>query len=116
MKRTFFKIVNLIKKRKIMKFHKTPDLKYMGKIGSTEDFIFPSGLLQKNLKKFLVIYLIKIHFHEFFRMSIKAIKNCGESWTFSPNGIFLFLETIYVVILMKKSIWKITNALMLTFG
>ena len=37
-----------------------------------------------------------------------------SNWTLSPYGIFfiIFLETIYVVILMKKSIWEITNALM----
>ena len=36
-----------------------------------------------------------------------------SNWILSQYGIFfiIFFETIYVVTLMKKSIWEITNAL-----
>ena len=42
---------------------------------STEDFIFHSGLLQQNLKKFLAINHLKIYFHEIFEF-LAAILNC----------------------------------------
>ena len=51
-----------------MKFRKISHLKYMGKKGVTECLKTPSELLQKNLKKFMVIFYMNIHLHEFFQI------------------------------------------------
>ena len=62
--------------------------------------------------------------HCFFPMLFKwEIETLGAdsnrtNWILSPYEIFLiiFLENIYVVTLTKKTIWKITNALIVTYG
>ena len=98
-------------------------------------------IASKNLKKFMMIFRMNIHFHEFFQIFLRnrvlwrksflivCFSRCflngknevsGSStrrsnWTLSPYGIFfiIFFETTSNgKRIWKKWIWKIRNALM----
>ena len=91
----------------------------MGKLGATEDFIFPSGLLQKIWKNSWWFMITKYTSMHFFKC-LKAIARCTEenyltlifpmlfkweiessgadsnqsNWTLSPYGIFFLSSNL----------------------
>ena len=97
----------------------------------------------KNLKKFMVIFHINIHLHEFFQIflsnrvlwrksflivcfspcylngknEVSGASTSRSNWTLSPYGIFfiIFLEKTSNRRMKKKWIWEIRNALIYTF-
>ena len=111
----------------------------MGKKGDSENLRSSFRIAPKNLKKFVVVYHEKMYLYAYFHIFLssrvlrrKKFSNYrffpmlfkwemdalwGDSnrlnWILSPYGIFfiIFLETFYMVTLMKKSIWEIRNAL-----
>ena len=126
------------KRIKVRKICKISNLKYMRKKGDTENLKSSLRIAPKNLKKFVVIHHEKVYLYAYFHifLSSRALKRknvliidfppCYLNGKLRPfwgvqidrNGpshhmeyfLLFFLETFYMVTLMKKSIWEIRNA------